>query len=116
MFKIESNYITVDQTFAAEDEAREWAVDQMQQYIEDFVEEFVTFETIRIADDPGAFIEAVRDGEIDNYDIANDLKDYVDQVRFNENVQLDRIRGLSARVSELQDQLEQLRRDNHEAA
>ena len=122
MFKIESNYITVDRTFASEDEAREYAIEQMERYIHDWIEEFVEFETVGIADDPEAFIEAVRDGEIDNYDIADALQDYVDQVRFDKGAQLERIRGLLTRQAELeskaadlQEQLDQLRQDNQEA-
>ena len=115
MFRIESNYIQVDRNFASEDEAREYAVEQMERYVQDWLEEFVDIETVGIADDPEAFIAAVRDGDVEHDDIADALWDYVEQMRFNENVQLDRIRGLNARVSELQDQLEQLRQDNQEA-
>lgn len=115
MFKIESNYIQVERTFASEDEAREFAVEEMERYIQDWIEEFVDIETVGIADDPEAFVEAVRDGMVDHDDIADALQDYVDQVRFNDGVYVERIRVLHARQAELEDELNQLRQDNQEA-
>lgn len=114
MFKIESNYITVDRTFASEEEAREYAIEQMERYIHDWIEEFVDFETVGIADDPEAFIEAVRDGEIDNYDIADAIQEYVDKIRFDNGVYVERIRALQGRLAELEEQLKELRQGDQE--
>ena len=116
MFKIDSNYIQVDRTFTSEDEAREYAIEQMERYVHDWIEEFVDFETVGIADDPDAFIEAVRDVEIDNYDIADAIQEYVDHVSFNNGVYLERIRALQGRLAELEEQLKELRPGNQESA
>lgn len=116
MFKIESSYITIDRTFSSEDEALEWAVERMEQYVQDWVEEFVTLEKVGIADDPESFIDAVRDEDIDHEYIADALQDYVNQVRLNNGEYLQSIQVLKTRKAELERQLEQLTADNKESA
>jgi len=118
MFKIESHYIdsiSNGHSFSSREEALEYAVEQMQGYVKQFIEEFVDIERVSIKDDPDAFIYAVRQQEIDSYDFADALEDYVDQVQLERSAYLQRIQVLQARNTELEEQLKELRQGNQEA-
>ena len=110
MFKIESDYITVDRVFFSEDEALEYAIEKMELYVRDWIEEFVDIEIAGIADDSEASIEAVREGEIEYDDIADEISHYVKEV-VNERFEFkQRIQQLKQKIAELE-----LKSDNQEA-
>lgn len=76
MYRVQSDFVDVFETFSDEDDAIQAAVEKMQEYVDQYIEEFVDIQRVSILDDVNSYCDLVEMGDIEVDIIASDIKEF----------------------------------------